>query len=427
MSTTFHRSTEVAQMEKQDFALKAGRVLLYLGLTFVSITVLRFGESGITFGDIFIFASLVFTILSRLDRSDLYTLRPGAVIITGMLVIGGLLATFSALNPLGSALVLVRILIVAVILPWQAIYLLSDTRFLYRGAFAFALGGGITGAGTIAQSVLGPGVIPGTEITNAGRYTGFAQHVSDTGGITSAALIVAFGLIIAATTRRQRFGAAAVALGAGIGLILSGSVSGLIAVAVGFLIFVIRRAIRPGTAVLIAVAGAAVFWIASAIQAATSNALDPWQRILQTLGLSAGGRYATSEIRASTYQTAVDKTFLNPFGYGLDPASSIVDGTFPAHNLLLAALYQGGLIFAIAILALIVRPFLGRWLRTDPSTLTTAILATAVSAFVFAMTAPSMYNRYFWVPIALLLVARSLAGTTKDPLRASPKASPKGV
>lgn len=399
--------------ELRDPLYLSARGLFYLGLATSSLLVVRVG-GGVTIGDLLLIAALILFAVSRLVNTSVhwppsYFPRGGSVALFVIFVIAASLASATALVPDESLLVAARIALVAFAVPWLACGLLPTADHLARAAGWLLAGTAISSAGTLVQYFVGPDAIPGADVTNAGRFSGFTGHVSDMGGIAALGVALGVGFIVRGHSKRARFwGVVATALAA-VGLILSGSVSGMLAVAVALLVYLGRRVIRIREAILVAVAGYAALWIGSWIQAGAA-ALSPIDRLLQAIGVTGGGAYATTDIRASTYEVALRAIVQNPFtGYGLDPASSIVDGLYPAHNLLIAALYQGGILLFAVMLVLLVRPFLGRWLRADRSALATQILAAGLSAIVFAMTAPSLFNRYLWLPVALLCVARVLA------------------
>jgi O-antigen ligase len=370
-----------------DPVYRLARVCLYLGLFFSSLLVLRVGI--LTVGDLLLLASIALAATARITNSHVIWLKSAYS-----------LGAAESLNVIG------RLLIVAFALPWLARALLPSVNYLSVAAGWLLAGAATAASGTVLQFLFGKEIIPGGEVTNAGRFTGLTGHVSDMGGIAAMGLVIGIGFVI---TRGHRFVALVGVSLAAVGLILSGSVSGLLAVLVGLLVYVVRRHLRFGQLVLLVIVGVAVLQLVSTIQADVS-ALSPVERLLQTLGLSNSGRYATSEIRAETYQVALTKFFESPIiGHGLDPQSGVVDGLFPAHNFILAAMFQGGVLVAIALVALLIRPLTGGWIRADRSIVSTQVLATMTAAIVFAMTAPSLYNRYLWIPVALVVVARSIA------------------
>jgi O-antigen ligase len=309
-----------------------------------------------------------------------------------------------------------RLVLVVIVLPWLMRVVLPDRQHLRSALTAFVAGCGLSGSGTLLQFAFGETIIPNTGVTNAGRFAGLTQNVSDTGGICCAGVVGAIALLATATGRRSRAIPLLALVGSVFGLVLSGSVSGLLSTAIGFVVLALSGVLRPRVVLGSIVAFAAVLALSVVIQT-ESGALNPVQRILQTTGQSADNRYNTAGSRLSTYTEALRKFIENPIiGSGLDPNSTIADGIYPAHNLFLAAAFEGGVLLAIGVLLAVLRAFRGgvlRRMRADPA-LATAV-ALVVTELVFAMTAPSLYNRYLWIPIALLLTTRIIAMPRPQP------------
>ncbi|WP_157802992.1 O-antigen ligase family protein [Compostimonas suwonensis] len=397
----------------EDFLLRASRVFFYVGIFFSSLLSIRVG-GGLTVGDILLLIGIAFagagTLMTRMRSIQVTRTRisPPVWLALTMLVVGAVLSAGRAVDPQSTVEIAVRLVLVMFLLPVSMRAVFKEKEQFKRALVAFALGAAVCGSGTVLQYLAGASIIPGADVTNVGRFSGFAQSVSDTGAITSLGVVSAVGLF-AGTAGRQRFGALILLSFSAIGLFLSGSVSGLLAVLVGCLVLAARRVIKVRHIVLIAGVGSVILGFVISIQV-KSNALDPLTRILQTLGLGGNVEYNTSGSRLSTYQAAVDGFIRNPIvGAGLDYSSTIADGRFPAHNLFIAAAYCGGTFVLLAVILAIVRPFRGQWIHADRSLDTSIALALAVSAIAFAMTAPSLFNRYLWIPISFVLVAKSLA------------------
>lgn len=403
---------------QEDFLVRASRVFLYLGLFFSSLMSVRFG-GGFTLGDILILVGIASAGVGSINAHQnrgvqrMGTTSPFVILAVLFLVLSGLLATGRALAPDGSLAVTVRLVAVVFVLPVALRAVLTERIYFRRALVAFGSGAAICGSGTVLQYFAGSSIIPGADVTNVGRFSGFAQSVSDTGAITALGVVIAIGLF-AGYRGRKRVGALLILAFSAIGLLLSGSVSGLIAVFVGCLVLAIRRVVMVKHMVLIGVVGVVVLSFVATIQE-KSNALDPFARVLQTLGLGENAAYNTSGSRISTYKAAIDGFLSNPVvGAGLDYGSTIADGKYPAHNLFLAASFGGGILLLLAIIFAVVRPFRGRWIGADRSIEVSIVVAMTVSALAFAMTAPSLFNRYLWIPMGLLLVMRHLSNTRKN-------------
>jgi hypothetical protein len=403
--------------EREDVGLRAGRRLLLLSIFLSSVLVARVGEY--TAGDLVLGAAVGVTLFSVAARTDSrqYRLPPlGAIMVLSLLVGGGALSGLRAQSVASTLAVVFRLVLVVIVLPWLMRVVLPDRQHLRSALTAFVAGCGLSGSGTLLQFAFGETIIPNTGVTNAGRFAGLTQNVSDTGGICCAGVVGAIALLATATGRRSRAIPLLALVGSVFGLVLSGSVSGLLSTAIGFVVLALSGVLRPRVVLGSIVAFAAVLALSVVIQT-ESGALNPVQRILQTTGQSADNRYNTAGSRLSTYTEALRKFIENPIiGSGLDPNSTIADGIYPAHNLFLAAAFEGGVLLAIGVLLAVLRAFRGgvlRRMRADPA-LATAV-ALVVTELVFAMTAPSLYNRYLWIPIALLLTTRIIAMPRPQP------------
>ncbi len=393
----------------RDPVLALARVLLYGGLVLVSLMVLRVG-GGITVGDVVLLASLALCLAAIGRQPTPHPYGAWALPAAVLLVVGGCLATAGSPAPTESLVSLVRVLYVALVLPWQLAVLLDDERRLRRGLVAFGVGAAACSLGTLVQFALGPGAIPGGVVTTAGRYTGFTGHVSDTGAIASLAVVIGLSGLTRGLGGLQRLLLVGTALSGVVGLVLSGSVSGMLAAVLGSTALLLLRGIPVGRVAVAAVVAGAALWFAGGVLGETQGALRPAERVAQVLGLSGGD--ASLNTSASRWDTIVLgwRGFLQDpvSGAGLDARSSLVVDTLGVHSLPVAALYQGGVLFAAGLLGCLVVAAL-RAARAVPRTaLQARVYAVGVTALAFSATAPSMYNRYLWVPVALVAAAVAL-------------------
>lgn len=428
-NTAILRADDTASVIR-DPAYRGARALLFTGLFFSSFLVLRLG--AVTIGDLLLAGAVLLAAFARLANDRVAWAKPAVsvtstLIALALLLLGSAIAITNAVLPAESALVVVRVLVVIFVLPWLIRILLPSTDELKRAAQWLVVGAATSSGGTILQYFAGPEIIPGGLVSNAGRFTGFAAHVSDTGAI--AALGVSLGLGFLITARRRGLWTLVVGVSA-IGLILSGSVSGMLAAVAAVVVYVARGALRFRYLLLLAAVATVVVYVAVQIQAAAA-ALTPIERLQQALGLTNQGQYSTSDSRIETYQAAMIQIAESPIvGRGFDAISSIADGTYPAHNILIGAFYQGGLLVALAFAIVLVRPLTGGWLKLDRSMLTSQVLAAFIAMTFFAMTAPNLFNRYLWLPVALLALAQALWVSENRPapaIRNATRSSPRSA
>ncbi|WIB25444.1 O-antigen ligase family protein [Curtobacterium sp. MCSS17_015] len=405
-----------ASMDGSDgFLTRMSRRLFYVGLFASSLLALRLGP--FTVGDFLIVGSALLMCLEAGRR-----VKPIGIalpVVAFGIVMAGLLSAYRSVDQPEVFVTLARLLYLVCVLPWQARNLLPDRARLMVASGWWAAGAAVCSAGTLLQYRFGPGIIPGGTVTNAGRFSGFAQSVSDTGAIASVGLIFAIVGLRRGNSRRIRTLSLLCVGLALVGLVLSGSVSGILAAGIGVIYLILRGSIRPGLAVFLAALASAALVVALNVQQGTGVALTPMERIQQTLGLSArDASLNTSATRLDTMRIGVDGILHNPiFGAGIDGQSGVVIGDLQVHNIFLAAFYQGGALLCLALLIAVTGPWRRLFVRRPVPLFQMQANAVFLTALVFAMTGPSFYNRYFWIPVALSYVAATVKrdeGPTDD-------------
>ncbi|MFW3386671.1 UNVERIFIED_CONTAM: O-antigen ligase family protein [Kocuria sp. CPCC 205274] len=386
--------------------LPLARSMLYAGMFMVSLLVFRVA-GAITVGDALLVASFLLTAVDTAMSGRRVRVSWMGLLACLLIFAGGLLTSLMAESPGSSAIVLGRVFLLAFLVPWTMSVLLSTPKRFKTGVIALAAGAALCGAGTVLQLVIGD-VIPGAVTTSAGRYPGFAAHVSDTGGIVCLAVVYGAGLLFATGKSTKLVGLGLLSAGLA-GVILSGSVSGMIAAAAGVLALLVWHRLSIPKLIGLVVVMSVGTWVAVASMSANTVALTPVERFLQSTGLTGDSSLNTTASRWDSIRAAWEIFVASPLlGEGLEPTASYAIGTLPAHNLIVAALFQGGLIFTLGLTLVCVlalcRGLRDQWVRG----VSTAAAAGAVAAFVFAMTAPSFYNRYFWVPLILAVVSRQI-------------------
>lgn len=398
-----------------DSALRFPRLLFYLGLVFLALLVFR-PVASVTISDLFFLASLGATCAYLVARrsSVPYPVSPLILFGIALFALGGLASSFAAQEPTQSVAVILRLVYLTVVWFWLASILLASAKHVRTALVLWVISAGITGAGAIIQLVFGD-VIPGT-YSQWGRMTGFTANVNDLGGLTAIALVPAiFVAVRPGKTMIGRLGAYALLLSIASGLVLSGSVGGLMAAAVGTVLWfsVTRTAPRTG-AVLLAVIllGAAAF-----MTGRTEDSPSPLERISSVTGRDS--KYASFWSRVETYREAAKRIEENPLvGVGLDEKSSVA-GQYAVHNLVIGTWYRAGIAGLIGILVVAVAIARTGWMnlaasRSEEEYLMSAALLSSFVAFViFMFSAPILFTRYGWVSAALLVALRSaqLAGS----------------
>lgn len=397
--------------ETEDFLVCVARAVFFMGLFMVSLLVFRLGS--FTIGDgLLIVSAAILMIAPRNSRKS--CIKTSSWVAFSLIFFGALLAVSVSPNTVSSVEIAVRVLYVACVLPWQARRLLSTPALLSAACVVFAAGAALCGFGTLLQARFGGGIIPGSEVTNAGRYAGFTGHVSDTGGITALAVVIGVAGLGKGTTKKSKLASLLFVAGGLIGLTLSGSVSGMLSAAAGVALIVLMGGIGLTRIMMLAGAAASALYVAQSVITSTANALDPIERFYQAVGLIPNQSQGlnTTASRLETDRLGWESFLRNPLtGVGLDPESGIVDhySNLSVHNFLIGALHAGGILFAAGLTVAALTPIFSALRLLSPNALALRTFAMAAAAIVFCITAPSYYNRYFWVPIALLAAYQSLA------------------
>lgn len=409
---------ESVAVESDDALLAAGRAVLYPGLALTSLLLLR-GPADLPIGDIAIAVAGLLAVVS-LARPTLRV--PGALSVAGALVVvGALLASIVSSDPVGSIGVGVRLTYTVLVIPWILLTLLTEQRHVERAVLWWLAGAALCAAAALLQFLVGD-IIPGGTITSDSRFTGFTTHPSDLGGIAAMSAAAALGAAFSPLRRRMRRLAVLILAVSVVGLLMSGSVSGLLAMCAVVLFLVVRGAIKPGRALILGAAVSIAVGFAVAVLT-SAGAAGPLQRLLLTTGQTeASADSNTAGTRLELADRAVQAIVARPVtGHGLATEDNILFGMFTVHSNFLAAWHAGGVLLFIGVViasALALRYCLRRR-SSDP--LQTTVAAAVVAALVFAQTAPSMLNRYYWVPIAFAIVLGVRSGSAPN---SSPDAQP---
>jgi hypothetical protein len=389
-----------ARPAPQDGLLALGRALLYPGLALTSLLLFR-GPGSLPIGDI-LMAGAGFCAVLSMHRPP-RRLPPALLVAGALLIIGVALASSVSSDMMGSMSTGARLIYMVVIVPWILLMLLTEQRHVTRAVSWWLGGAALCGLGAIAQMTLGD-VIPGGQIRVDGRLTGITTHPNDLAGISvmaAAAALAALGHNV--PKRFRRFALIILAIST-VGLILSGSVSGFFGLAAAVIFLIARGAIHLGRATVVAAVGALVVgYVVSQIE--TLGGLNPIERLMRTTGFSATtSEYDTAATRFELARRAVGAIQEHPItGYGMLIKDNILMKSFTVHNNFLGAWTAGGILvfLGVVIATLLAVVYCFRHDKGDP--LHNILATSVVAALVFAQTAPGIYNRYYWIPIAFAI------------------------
>lgn len=412
-----------------DEGFAVPRRLYYGGVLMLGLLTLRVGGQ-VTFSDLLFLASFLlacaeFVILRRRVPMKLPFLL---LIGVALFCLGGFLSTFESYQTLKSLAVVARLVFLTVFWFWLGTIVLRSQAHITRAIGFWVASAAICGAGAILQLVAGD-VIPNASI-DGGRATGFTSQPNDLGGLTAIAFVPA--LMLASRAR-----ASAVARGwsyvtlllIAAGLILSGSVGGLIAAAVGVAVWLGLQ--RTSVHALLALATLAACVVAvTALQSVRGapHPLDRVQSVTSSTSRPGGGTQLGSiDQRVGTYRVAIARIEENPFvGVGLDLYSvtrpfGVEAYEYDVHNLVIGLWYKTGLLGLAGILLALLATLRAGWAAilgsrsAGESRLAFALASALVAFVVFAMTAPVLFTRFGWIAAALILALRGLQQEEEAP------------
>lgn len=390
---------------RKDFLLRAATPFFIVGAFATPMLVFRY--AGFTIGDA---AFLVGAILVALAAAPTRAPQPLLQIAIVLGVVGGGLATLNAVSDSESLAVLVRVLYVWTIWQFGVRKWTDSSAQIATLASAFVLGAALSGIVAIGQAA-GYLIIPGTEIV-FGRVPGLTGHVNGQGGVMAVAITMGVGLAMAGVRALQQSFAVVFC---GIGVLLAGSVTGMLGAAAGVLVVLIASRVRFSRMVLLAAAVAVAIILALNVQSIIPGASSPLERFADTTGQGSG--VSTLSLRLLTddwaWQRIQESLFL---GAGLDPVSGATyDGITLTHNMLLLSWFQGGLLFLIAIL-LVFGHTVSALRSAERGGAWVALVGSCAAAFVFAMTGPVLYERWFWFPFVLAwCLPRAVSQRSRNP------------
>jgi O-antigen ligase len=406
---TGSRAPLAVDVAHEDPRLRPARVSYYLGAATIGFLTVRPAMDFTASDWIFLGSLGVAALVVGVQGLTPDYLIPRAVTVGVLLfALGGLLSSLEAVDSNASALVVLRMLYLTLVWFWLGTLVLETPTHVQNALVAWVGSVAVSSSGAIAQFFYGDVISGGTIAW--GRMTGFTGHFNILGGLAATAFVPALMLAVDSPRRAVRVaGTVSTALIAA-GLLLSGSVGGLIAATVATMVWLALR----GVSLRILVSGAAVAVAAFGLMSATgsTNSPSPVDRIqrvtsAEEAGTGTGGTIYT---RLEGYSVAWSRIVEQPLvGVGLDLESSEEAlGRHTVHNLILGPWFTAGVLGVVGIVMLIVGALATglRVLRNTPPqhrSFTAALLASLVAFIEHAMGEPILFVRYGWFPTALLI------------------------
>lgn len=391
----------------ESWLLGCARTVYYLGAATIGLLTIRPALS-FTLSDWLFLVAIGITILALVRGRKVVGVDLPRLVIVGaaLFAVGGLISSFNAISPLGSAAVVVRVLYLTLPWFWVGIVLLRTPSRVQLAVTAWVVSAAISSAGAVAQLFLG-NFIPGGYYAQGGRATGFTGQFNVLGGLTAVAFVPAL-MVATRSQGRARFLTYPTIVLIAAGALLSGSVGGLLAIAVSTSVWLVASGrARQTLALVVVLAGAALLLFS--LKPDTSS-ISPFHRLtIVAQPAGSGSTGGTLNSRIDVYRAAWAYIRDEPFvGVGLDTASS-TNRIGEVHNVILGPWYTAGILGVLGIWVLIGSVahtgfrVVRRAQTVDERLLALSLFASFIAFVLFAMSEPILYVRYGWAPAAFLL------------------------
>ena len=392
----------------EDARFQVARVAYYAGAATIGLLTLR-PALEFTTSDLIFLASLGLAAVVVLTHGlALPFLVPRAIVIgVTLFAVGGLLSSVSAVDPSASVMVVARVVYLTLVWFWLGTIVLQTREHVRTALAAWVASAAASSAGAVLQFFAGD-VIPGGTV-HFGRMSGFTPQLNVLGGLAATAFVPSLMLAVDGHRRVARaLGVVSTGLLCA-GLLLSGSVGGMLAAAVAATLWLVLRGVGPRVVLVLGALAVSALLLMSA--SGTTDAPSPVKRVLNVTSEeeARSGRGGTIYYRLEGFSDAWNRIERQPLvGVGLDEASTLEVTTKAVHNILLGPWLAAGLLGAVGIVVLFIGSFATgvRVLKHSPlafRSATAALLAAIVAFAQFALGEPILYVRYGWFPVALLI------------------------
>lgn len=288
---------------------------------------------------------------------------------------------------------------------------LADQRFAHRLATAFLLGQSLSAGAAILQ-LMGYSIFMPQNHWWDRRVQGLADHPNTLGLMSALAIVIA--LQVAFSSRKYLALALVGVIVNILGLIGSGSLTGILALSAGLFVLALCMRSHLGKITIWGASIAILFWLVAILTNVFDILPSLSHRYNQVTGQNASG--SSLENRGQTYAFAWSKISEDPlFGFGLNGRTSgTYNGVTMVHNAFLRAWYQGGILLAVAF-ALIIVALIVVVIRATVTRKYASEAAVIAVIVVYASVSPVLEQRQFWLPV--LVAWASISAATAHQVR----------
>lgn len=306
--------------------------------------------------------------------------------------LGALSSSANAIDIRGHLINAVPILLFLILGPYVLRYVAkSSPETVGKLVAGFLIGQAVSATSAVVQA-LGLSVL-GYHV-QLGRAPGLAGHPNTLGVMAGISIVVSIFLLSKGKGRRLPL-VLVFLLNVG-ALLASGSVSALLACAVGVVIVFVAGRVPSRIPMLIAGGVALAFWGLTQLTAESGLLRGPVDRFKQVTGQTR--ETSTLDIRQNTYSFAWERIQKDPFfGAGLDNLSGATFNQITVtHNVLLRSWFQGGLGMglAFALIYVVAAVVIVRAILHGTDAASAGVLAVIIA---FSMTSAALQQGYFWL------------------------------
>jgi len=406
--------TEATREATPDGRLKLARTLYYLGAASIGFLTVR-PAAGFTVSDWVFLLSLVLVLIVTTVQNTRRDYLVPAVITVGVVLfaLGGVISTRNAANSEESLLVIIRVAYLTLVWFWLGTVLLETIGQVRNAVVAWVSSAALCSSGAVAQFFYGD-IIPGGGIAY-GRMTGFTPAYNNLGGLAATAFVPALMVAVDSPKSWQKLaGLASTALIVA-GLLLSGSVGGMLGATVATVFWLALRGVSLRLVVGIGAIAGSAFVLMTAT--GVTDAPSPVERINRVTSAqeAAQGTGGTFYTRLDGYREAWERIHEQPLiGVGFDEKSidSVLGTDHGVHNIILSPWLSAGVLGLLGVVLMLYGAFSCglttlRLAAARDRSLLAALLASVVCFIIFAMGEPILFVRYGWFATALLVAVRA--------------------
>lgn len=377
------------------------RFLFYIATFFIPMLIVR-PVAGTTLSDLIYFLCMAMTLFVMFNKRKIQYIKFPPLLMFGLILfmLGAIVSSLASGEVITSIAKAARLPFIILVWFWLCVILLNKEKYVYTTLKIWVASMAFNGLISVLQLKM---EIPYT-VNFYGRMTAFTGNISDLGAVTSIAFIPA--LVLATKKTKYTLLSYITMLLVGLGVIMSGSVSGLITVVVGTFIWLMIG--RPSFRFLVVGSLLAVSLIVVMGIQESKGLVTPLSRIEASTSLNSSDSNATMMSRLVTYKAGLDEISHNPF-IGVGFHGKETETGFGVHNIFLGALYQGGIFSFLGLLIICISILSLGYYNVKNSTtklsvdISLALFISFICMLVFGMTGQFLYQRYAWITGALIL------------------------